>query len=110
MTGAASNLPATTLLGSVAIGGAAGFANGVGTQIVSAQGDHSPGRSIVSDALWAGLDGALGAGENAAGTRMNNAIGPNENTMGSALSGVIGMGPSAFCGVADQSTHNNWNC
>ena len=110
MTGAASNLPASKFLDSMAIGFGAGFANGVGTQIVSAQGVHSPGISIVADALWAGLDGALGAGENAAGTRMNNAIGPNENTMGNALSGALGIPPSAFCGVADQSTHNNWNC
>ncbi len=98
-----------------AIGFGAGFANGVGSQMVSGQGDHIPGRSILSDVGWAGLDGMLGAGENPAGTGMSTAAGPgasseSKNMLSNVLGGVIGMGPSAFCAVAGQSTHDNWNC
>ena len=105
-TGAASNAGFGALggmKGSVGIGAAAGFANGVGSQMVS---NKSFSLSKVNYA-WAGLDGALGAGENAAGTGVASVTDDN-NTLGNAISGVAGGWASALCGAVDANDH--WNC
>jgi RHS repeat-associated protein len=104
VTGAASAIPVGGgLFRATALGGATGFVNGVGGQMVSNQ-SASLGKV---NWVWATVDAGLGAGAGAAGYGVAKSADDNA-TLGNVLAGQAGLWGAAICGGLDRS--HNWGC